>query len=312
MKLDDVRYMQFAGGGTRGTMYLGMMHALEDHAHHKGIPFAELSQQFQGFAGTSAGSIFALSMTLKLSYEQCAEIFQPVIADPHNIAPRTDLAALFTNFGLDDGKSLRQLIDGILHMGGLSSTVTFATISRLLSRELIVVATNAHTRQPQHFSARDTPDMSVADAVYMSMSVPFMFEPIRYKGDYMLDGALSENMPRTHFPTDETLFLDFDIGSKKAVIESFTAYVTAVLEMTSCAPEMWYRSHRCLTMKASLHVINEPSTNLNLSTEQMLMRMRLGYSSTLDFLYPEFTSTILKVLQLTYDVHMEFAYEAFE
>ena len=60
---------------------------------------------------------------------------------------------------------------------------------------------NLSRHQVEIFSAETTPEVAVADAVRMSMSIPLFFESLRFdghqfgKGDYYVDGGLYNNYP---------------------------------------------------------------------------------------------------------------------
>src|SRR5260370_12096551 len=49
-----------------------------------------------------------------------------------------------------------------------------------LLKPLTVVATDVTLQEAKVFSSRRTPDMAVADAVRMSMTIPFFFVPVHY------------------------------------------------------------------------------------------------------------------------------------
>jgi NTE family protein len=72
-------------------------------------------------------------------------------------------------------------------------------------RDLHVTSVNLSRHDTRFFSFEDTPDVAVADAVRMSMSLPFFFEPQQFdghelgKGDYYADGGTQDNYPITIF-----------------------------------------------------------------------------------------------------------------
>ena len=44
-------------------------------------------------------------------------------------------------------------------------------------------------------SYKTHPDLNIIDALYMSCSIPFIFQPMFYKSSYMIDGAILCNFP---------------------------------------------------------------------------------------------------------------------
>jgi predicted acylesterase/phospholipase RssA len=72
--------------------------------------------------------------------------------------------------------------------------------------KLLVTATNLRTSTTQIFSADDTPDFPVADAIRISMGLPFVYKPYRIEDRYegvpcglYVDGGVFNNLPYREF-----------------------------------------------------------------------------------------------------------------
>jgi NTE family protein len=76
-----------------------------------------------------------------------------------------------------------------------SPSATFAQLVATTHVDLNVVATEVSTQTTRVFSAGATPDMSVAEAVRMSMSIPFFFAAVRFQGEVYVDGGAAWNYP---------------------------------------------------------------------------------------------------------------------
>lgn len=93
------------------------------------------------------------------------------------------------------------------------STLTFLDLYRITGCKLVLMGTNITNRLSLPFSAEDTPDFPVVDAVCLSMSIPLLFKPTfvagevklghgseieahnyRYKG-FFVDGGMLDNIP---------------------------------------------------------------------------------------------------------------------
>ena len=68
-----------------------------------------------------------------------------------------------------------------------------------LSKKLYVTSFCVNKCETEYFSIDTTPDMSVIDAVCMSMSVPFLFESVKYNKFTYLDGGTFEIAPTLAF-----------------------------------------------------------------------------------------------------------------
>lgn len=301
--MDTKRYIACAGGGTRGMMYVGMIAALYDHFHRlHGRSFSDYLSEMKGFAGTSIGSLTSLALMLKLRPSQIEEIIAPQLASMRNVVPRPDIAMLLSDYGLDDGNALRRLVANTLRAGGICEDATFEDIRRLLKTTFACVATNIHTQKPVVFSADTTPNVPIAHAVFMSMSVPFVWSPMRYNGEIHVDGCLTSNMPDV-FPRDETLFVAFDTPEVSMPIHTFNEYLLAVFHMTTDT-STWYEKHSCLLCYLPSIVSND-SLDFDIAPCVSETRILCGYASTLMFLYPSFLPTIVSVFEMMYQVALE-------
>ncbi len=186
----------FEGGGIKGVALAGAAAATMDSGYH-----------FQRIVGTSAGALVgalvASGYSARELREVVCEIDWPSLLDATRIARvpviGKQLAVLF-RLGLYKGSRLEAKWAELLSAKGVAR---FAD----LPIQLRVVATDVtHTKGlifPDELEqlSIDGAEVSVAQAVRMSASVPFAFEPVRLRnvetGDESLvvDGALAANFP---------------------------------------------------------------------------------------------------------------------
>lgn len=217
-------YAIFEGGGVRG---IGLVGALQ-------VAVNRFGYNFIGVAGTSAGSIVAalyaanwpISGLLKLIKDknfvdfldgmsldeaekgvqefkdltknltggvlEKAKGLKGLILPPKNL--RELLGQLNKNLGVFRGDAFVKWLDDRLRENlpyAVSGRVTFED----LELPLKIVATNLTTQQPIIFSKMNNPQLSVADAVRASLSIPFLFHPHRNGTEMLLDGGLMSNFP---------------------------------------------------------------------------------------------------------------------
>jgi NTE family protein len=105
---------------------------------------------------------------------------------------------------------------------------TFADFKAHGFRDLYIVAANLTKRRAETFSYETTPDVAVADAVRMSMSIPFFFEALYFdgkkfgQGDLYVDGGMYDNYPVHMFddpnmPSSGVTSTMASIGKRSAV-----------------------------------------------------------------------------------------------
>ncbi len=156
----------FAGGGTRLSAHIGILHALET-----------LGVKFDHLVGVSGGSIIGALYAAGFSLSEIKQL------------------ALKTNFSKFKGYSIVQL----LKAGGLSTGAAFEQwVEGLLdgrrfkdlSRNLHIVATDVMTGSPVIFNKTLTPDLKVSKAVRYSMSIPLLFTFNQYNKHILVDGSI--------------------------------------------------------------------------------------------------------------------------
>jgi NTE family protein len=211
----------FKGGGAKGVAYLGAIEALD----HRGI-----LPGIRGVAGSSAGAITAAVLSFSKSAAQVKEIvdtldFSKIAGNEREDLPGvpkivedalkevtgiagdvTAILRLLRHFGLHSSAYFYNwLKQTIAAQCGGNGMATFRDFRARGFRDLHVTSADVSLQTTKFFSAEDTPDVAVADAVRMSMSLPFFFEPQRFdgkelgKGDYFVDGGTQDNYPITIF-----------------------------------------------------------------------------------------------------------------
>lgn len=208
------RNLVFKGGGVRGIAYMGALQVLDDY---------RIVENIERVAGTSAGAIAAALMSFQLSIPETKELFNTL--DLTKIPQSTTKKKRFklprfaeeesyrrfiTKYGWYSSDYFYQwLMSVIADQCGGDGRATFADFQKRGFRDLYIVAANISRQRPEIFSTTHTPDVSVADAVRMSMSIPIFFEALRFDGksfgdgDYYVDGGMFDNFPVHIFDSPE-------------------------------------------------------------------------------------------------------------
>ena len=280
-------------------MYLGAVSALEQHLNLEidGIDFAGFVANLRGAAGTSIGALAALSLLLGLSTQDLYPLMVPIYESFRNIAPRPDITSLISNYGLDNGNELRLLIQGVLRLGCISGEITFKDMYRLLKREFVCCASNVHSHEVKYFNAQNTPDVRVVDAVYMSMTVPFVFVPHRHDGDLYIDGALTHNIPQCFDPA-QTLFFTFKTSERRIEIDNVSDFLQSLCGFSQDTIPL--HTKHIVTMELPITLLNEPTINFSRKSTGADRRIACGYASALNLIRPNFFKTVEDVVEAVF------------
>lgn len=172
----------FAGGGTRGLCYAA--------AYDELVQICDV--QLEWVSGTSIGSFMACLLAASYSSDQlCALAENTSMEDLVNI----NLMSVFDNWGLDSGTKLEAFIDRLIQQKTGRAKTTFAQLYTHSQIRLDVVATNITQATEFRMNYEATPNMPVALAVRMSMSLPPLFSPVRYNHEVYIDGGVMNNFP---------------------------------------------------------------------------------------------------------------------
>lgn len=176
----------FEGGGVKGIAYAGALQVLEE---------ADILTHVAAVAGTSAGAITA---ALVASGYTAAELAETMLAldfsrfeDGHLEGP----VRLIEEYGWYRGEAFLEWLRAQVEARLGSAKITFAELANARHIDLRVVATDVAAHTPQVFSTATTPDVEVAQAVRMSMSIPFFFAAVRANGRVYVDGGAAWNYP---------------------------------------------------------------------------------------------------------------------
>ena len=195
------RNLAFKGGGVRGIAYVGALEILDEEG---------ILDQIERVAGTSVGAMTALLVSLRLDLKSVIETMNSLDYDQvpqartlptpgsrlwHRLPLMPSETAcwerLLTEYGWFSSEYVYSWLQDVIagHCGG-KGRATFADFRALGMRDLYVVAANISQRRSEVFSFENTPDVAVADAVRLSMSIPVYFQSLRFNGQVWGEGRL--------------------------------------------------------------------------------------------------------------------------
>lgn len=223
------RNLVLEGGGVKGIAYAGATVALEEAGIMDGIIRC---------AGTSAGAIAATLIAMRYSG---AELYGVLRATDwksfldHDFGPDRALR-LIKKFGLYKGQVFREwMVDQIARKCGGNGHIHFADMEGFGFRELTIIGADISTHSLVRFSAKETPMWRVADAVRVSMSIPFFFAAVRGEDTHVyVDGGAIDNFPIRLYDEicqkEETLGIRLDSAPEIAVYRDRAAPPVHVID----------------------------------------------------------------------------------
>lgn len=221
-KIDN---LVFKGGGVLGIAYAGAITALSDNG---------LLDKITGSAGTSAGALLSLMVALNYKDYEVKKIawhtdFKKFKDDP-------SLLAIESHYGYYKGHTLYNFIGSLVKHKTNHTYTTYGELKDLGFKDLKVFATDLNTKSIKEFSAAKTPNVSIAQSVRASMSIPLFFRAWQFienkpNNHIYVDGGLIHNYPITAFspkngddPLENTLGFYLYDKDKKVTNDDLSFY----------------------------------------------------------------------------------------
>lgn len=188
----------FEGGGVKGIAFVGAIAVTEQ----RGFEFARL-------AGTSSGSLVASFLAAGYSHDEMRQIimempFQHFLQKTiiHHIPVVGPAVRLLFKKGIYSGDPLetwirqKLLAKGVRTFADLPPDTLYIIASDITSGEMLVL--------PEDLQKYDiNPDnFEVAQAVRMSVSIPYFFDPVVFRKHYIVDGGILSNFPMWIFDNE--------------------------------------------------------------------------------------------------------------
>lgn len=163
----------FAGGGSFGAIQVGMLRSLAAHG-------VAADMVVGSSVGAMNGAYYAGAPTLA-GVKKLAEIWRGLTRqDVFPVSFRSFVSFLWRRDFLVSHNGIRKLIEDHLPYKNLEDSTI----------PVHIVATDIVTGESVVMS-----EGSAVEAIVASTSIPGAFEPVRYKGLYLADGAISSNTP---------------------------------------------------------------------------------------------------------------------
>lgn len=210
MKIPKIKNLVLSGGGVKGFAICGAIEKLNEKIN--------MLTTVKNIYGSSIGACIGLFLSIGLSPKKIRIIFDTVNLSDYQ---EVDLKLLMSKFGLDEGNKIISLVKATMTTQGFDPNITFEEFGKKSKYNLTIVGTNINKSCPIYFSATESPNIPVCQALRISGGYPIAFTPVEINGDLCADGAIvcplaSELIPKKE--KNKTLGI--------AVHRSFTRYDT--------------------------------------------------------------------------------------
>ena len=183
----------FEGGGVKGIAYVGALEVLDKEG---------ILPNIKRVAGTSAGAMVAVLVGLGYTAKELRDIlwglnFTEFLDD--SFGKIRDTERLIKEYGWYQGDFFRNLMADYIKNKTGDGEVTFKDLKDSKKfKDIYLIGTDLSTSYTKVFCHEFTPNVKVADAARISMSIPLFFKAVQnINNDHhvYVDGGLLDNYP---------------------------------------------------------------------------------------------------------------------
>jgi len=173
----------FSSGGIKGLLSFGALYKINEiYPLHT----------FTYYTGTSMGSIIALGLSIGCNLQEMEELFTGL-----DFIEFCDVRIMnfIEHMGFIDAYKLANLFRAIISYKNFEPNLTFLQLFEQTGKILTIVTTNLTQNKSEFHSYETTPHLSIVQSILMSISIPIVFQPIKYENNLYIDGAVLEHYP---------------------------------------------------------------------------------------------------------------------
>ena len=268
-----INNLVFSGGGIKGFSYIGCLKALEEFNINKNI---------KAISCTSIGAFFSILMIIGYTFKELNDIFNNInLYDLQNI----NLLNFKDKFGLDNGSKIIKFLKILFNEKNINENITFLELFNIKKINLVITGTNLSKQKIEYFNYESNPDMQVMTALRITMSIPIIYDYIKYNNDIYIDGGLLDNYPIEYFKNDIDNTVGFLMNdfNEHLDINSFDEYLYSflfcLLKKVNKVKKKIYKKNTIILKQDFIGFVD-----FNITNDEKKKLIYLGYNQTKNFL----------------------------
>lgn len=179
-----MKHLVIGPGAMAYFLYMGTLSALSD----KG-----LLSELETITGSSAGGL--ISFLYILTKGDISRMFELSADIPVKNIMKPNIKTLFKTYGLVSSKKIRSVLVDLTQKILHKDDITFAELYAHWPLKFYVSACCIDLTETHYFSVETHPDMSVHEALTMTVAVPFLIQSVKRDEWHYIDGGALEETP---------------------------------------------------------------------------------------------------------------------
>lgn len=185
-----IKNLIISGGGYHIFNILGIIYQLQKKKIYN-------IENIKSIYGVSAGSVIGSILCLKMDMD---DILNYAINRPWKNDIKfepNDILNIFNKRGIFDINFMNMIFEKLLLSNNLSLDVNLLDFYKYSKIDLHIFSVSCNNIELIDFSYKTHPDLKLINAIHMSSTIPFVFQPLFYNNSFMVDGGAIK-----HFPFD--------------------------------------------------------------------------------------------------------------
>jgi len=177
-----------SGGGPSGISYIGVFKALLE----KGTL---IRSDIKEIITTSVGIVFSILYLLEFSPMQMQELILETNMDLLLDSGTLEIDDLLLKFGLFTNKIIGESVASFCKHKLGKENITLKELYDIIPIKLTVKVYNVCLGKVEYISYENEPDIMLQTLAMMTTAIPFLFQPVSFKGHLYIDGGVKGNFP---------------------------------------------------------------------------------------------------------------------
>lgn len=184
--MNIMKCLVLSGGSEKGVAYIGILKFLEE---------INILHDIECIYGVSVGSVFAVLLSIGYNSTELEYLITHINLGETLLDGQMDIQNLFDKFGLLEPHKIMKLLHLLFDKKTGTPNITFAQHFAKYKKKIVINGSCISNYECYYFSKDNYPDMPIIQAVRISISLPFLFEPCRLDDLLFIDGGIYDNFP---------------------------------------------------------------------------------------------------------------------
>ena len=191
---------------------------------------------------------------------------------------------LYNSYGLHSGDKLLDYMKDLIQTKTGNKDYTFDQLYNDKGIKLVITTCCLNQEKEYYISHENHPDLAIAYAARMSMSIPFVFQAVNFNGDLFVDGGLLNNYPIWIFGRDNPDVLGLrlqqpDLLGVDRNINSFYEYALQILNYMFLEIEKTKIDECFWNQTVYIDTLGVSSSNFSIDREKKEALIESGYQA---------------------------------